>query len=396
MRSFILLLLLGLGISASGAEIKKSALPPVPILPAAIENAGQDSDAEPVAPLSLNEVPKNLSPFDTAQWFFRKKDYRNAENVVQGIIDNENSSQDDLASANLMLADIARIQHKDSKALVILNKWTNTFPAHPLLPKVNFTLGQIYRNMHSYDRAREYFYRALSSDVAMAVRSENGGSSLDLRLSQAAKWELAETEFQAENWDRSYELFQRFKVQNPEAEELCQAASYRQADCLYCLNKTPDAIKAYERILATASFHPFAPEAWLKLITLYGRAGQMRQKGKALETFIWLIHNSYPKQEAYWQRRCASILIEFVKDRPDDVRSLLTALETSRVDDGWTALTLFFRLLAARQDTPLDDSAPASPEDKAWRDWRRQVEANNDKYKQRLADMKAQEDALPH
>lgn len=368
---------------------------PAPLaLPAALEPR---RDIEITStPLSQIEPPNNLSPAGTAQWFFRRKDYTSAQKTAQNILSNDDAPLDQKADAMLLLSDIERARGETSKALVTLQNWTLTFPGHRLLPRVNFKLGQIFREMGSYDRAREYFYRSLSSLVAVATRSADGGSKDDRRLAQAATWELAETEFQASNWKRAYDLFARFKSQNTEAQDLVQAATYRQADCLYNLGNKPEAIRSYEAILATASFHPFAPEAWLKLITLYGRTGQTRQQAKALETFIWLIQNTYPNQASYWQRRCASTLIEFVKDRPDDVRALLAALETPSTQDGWTALTLFLKLLAARSDIPIqsNNTQPLSEEDKAWRQWRTQAETNNDRFRQRLSELQSQQDAL--
>lgn len=343
-------------------------------------------------PGALDQTPPSLknapTSSQTAEWLFDHQEYVMAKNAANNIVSKSTSSPEQVAGAMLVLVKVAQKEGKNMEALVLLQTWANKFPADVRLPEVNFQIAKLYRELKAYDRAREYFYSTLNSLLALAARVDDADSAKNKRLAQAATWEIAETDYSAGNWQRAFELFERFKKQNANVLDLVQASLYRQADCTYQLGKLHEAIDRYQTALAVGPFHPFAPEAWLRLVELYGREKDAQKQAKALESFIWIVRQSHAEEVAYWQRRCASVLVQFVKDQPKEVQTLVGTLESVKQrDDGWASLRIFFQLLASRMGLP---NSVKLVDDKDWSDWRQKMDASQDHVREKFDSLKLQ------
>lgn len=321
----------------------------------------------------------------TAEWFTDRKEYIMAKNIINQAFSHQHLLPENRSRGLLLLARIARETGNPSEALVNLQTWIEQFPGRPELPIVNFRIARLYRQMRSYDRAREYFYRTMSSLIALASGKEEGVVQSEQRLSQAAKWELAETEYQAGNWKRAFELFERFRKQTPNATDLVEASAYRQGDCLYQQGLLLESAEAYQNALAIGPFHPFAPEAWVRLVQIYGVQKDFNAQGEALQSLIWLVSEAYPSEGPYWQRRVANVLIDFVKDKPEEAHKLLITLDRAQPSSGWKKIKEFLADLTARQDkTPT-----AANSSDGWDQWQTQVNNNNVEIRQKLINLQS-------
>lgn len=309
---------------------------------------------------------------ESVRWLYERREYAMAKTVLERIHSQPQLSPEIRSATLLLLGSIARETKSFPEALVLFQRWKDLFPKDPKIPRVNFIMARVYRDMNVQDRAKEHFYLTLSSLVMLATRSEKREEVYDKRLARAATWELAETEYQGQNWRRANELFERFKIRNPEAEELIQTALYRQADCFYQMGREGKALEAYKTALAVGPFHPFAVEAWLHLIDLYGRAEEYAQQAQALEAFIWLVKNNYSHQMAYWQRRCATVLVNFIQERPEETQKFLKALHYGEAEADWSSISNFLGKLTSRMD---ETKAPRPPVkgDESWAEWQRKI-----------------------
>ncbi|MFZ5807446.1 MAG: tetratricopeptide repeat protein [Verrucomicrobiota bacterium] len=340
--------------------------------------------AIPMPDVSAEIHSSALDKLETARWLYHRKEYVMAENILKDIFSQKEMHPSIHSKALLLLANINKETGRSPEALVYLQLWRTRFPGAPEIPRVNLLMGRVYRDMKAYDRAREFFYLTLSSLVVVSSRKERDPVTLqkDKRLSQVATWEIAETEYQAGNWQNAHSLFERFKQQNSDVEDLIQASLYRQADCLYQLGKFDKALNTYQTAISVGPFHPFAPEAWLRLIDIYGRQNDYIQQKQAIEAFIWVVKEMYPQETDYWQQRCASVLVQFTKDHPDEAKALLTVLQNGQPNARWNTLEEFLQKLTARTRT---ESPPAKIEgDENWIQWHKKVSQDNVKLNQSI------------
>lgn len=303
--------------------------------------------------------------------------------MIHKLLQKTRLSRSEKSQSLLILASIAKDTRHYAEALILLQTWRSNFPSAVEMPRVNLAMGRIYREIQAYDRAKEYFYLTLSSLVVVTSRSNKTTLKQDQRFAQVATWELAETEYQSGNWDRAFGLFERFKQQNPDSEDLVQASVYRQADCRYQTGKLNDAMKFYQTALAIGPFHPFAPEAWLRLIDIYGRQSNFKLQAEALEAFIWLVKETFPEDTTYWQQRCAGILLLFVQSRPKEAQQLLEAIRQRQPDANWDNITDFLQKLTERMMVQ-KSSTPSLKNDSDWVEWQRKITQENLRIQQNI------------
>ena len=276
-----------------------------------------------------------------------------------------------LAEGVFLRAKIAQKIDEPTAALVWYRRYLSEFPDQIDAPRAMFQSGELYKQLGAYDRAREAYYKTLSFAINKASSLEKDDFSSSLRLSQAATWELAETEYLAANWERADELYERFKKQNPSLDKLIQTSNFRQADIAFQLHKTDAAISKYENALSIAPFHPFAAESWLRLVTLYGQTKQKDKQNAALQSFIWLVNTLEKDDQLYWQRRCADQLLTEYKGNLLDQTDLLETILKNKDNPAWAKMLDFYLSLLDRQaaDPSGNIPRPSSAANDDWNKW---------------------------
>jgi tetratricopeptide (TPR) repeat protein len=130
------------------------------------------------------------------------------------------------------------------------------------------------------------------------------------KLTTATLWGLAANEYQAGQWARAAELFDRYQREGTAASPFSlEKSAYLQADCYYQLKKTDDAIRLYEDTLTKHPFNPLAPQARLRLYHLYVLKHAPAKAQADLEALVWTVRTVWPKDEIYWQKQTAQLLL---------------------------------------------------------------------------------------
>jgi outer membrane protein assembly factor BamD (BamD/ComL family) len=222
------------------------------------------------------------------------------------------------ARAILELADCLGAQHQEAEALCWLKIWMELYPARPEIGAVAYRIGAIYTQMGLPDQARDAFYLAL----AHTINEGQVQTSDDLRryteLTVGTLWGLAANEYQSGQWSRAAQLFARYRKECPTAPPLSmEKAAYLQADCYYQLKQTDKATTLYEQTLAQHPFNPLAPEARLRLYHLYIIKKSPEQAREELESLAWTVRTVWPKDETYWQKQTAELLLDLNKKNVD-------------------------------------------------------------------------------
>lgn len=311
-------------------------------------------------------------------------DFRMAKNLLQSIITSSGVSEEERAKSELLLAKIDLYENHSSDAVVKLSSWLAQYPRRPESPFIYYLLGQAYRDLGVYELARDNFYRVMSGTLMNATASTSESYDKEKRLVRAAVWQLAETEYMHRHWDRALTYFDRFYNQNPSGDQLVEASLYRKADCQFQMRHESEAITGYEKAIAVAPFHPFAPEAWLRLYFLYGDAKQPKKQAEAMQALTWLVKNLQPDRQAYWQQRAVAMIMELPLENRSQLVALRDGLRTRADDPSWKPLYGYLNELSSRLtlDRPDHSTLPTSGAPQSadeWAQWKNDYTRKRDK-----------------
>jgi len=390
-------LLLGCGCLALGAQAAQPSLAPpadppapppkvVPLpapasqKPAAAETTQADPPAPASAPFFHNEsdIPDSIGalnvrpvpdpvedepPFMKEVEYLREhRDSQMAVTYLEKVVINHDLPARYRAQAILELADSLGETNQTAEELCWLKIWMQMYPARPEVGAVAYRMGYLYTQMGLSDLARDQFYLALSN----AVNHGEVQGAADLqeytRLTTGTLWALAMNEYQSGDWSRAAELFDRYRheAQSPTPDSLARA-EYFQADCLYQLRQNAQATTAYQTALKDNPFHPLGPEARLRLYHLDMLANQPLEAQAELESLVWTVRTVWPKDEAYWQKRTAELLLGLNRRNANILPPLLAKSEQLPAQDkAWQAELGHYDKLAKLEATILQSNMSAS------------------------------------
>ena len=184
------------------------------------------------------------------------------------------------------------------------------FPNRREFAAVAYRIAEFYSKIGMPDLARDAYYLALAHAVNQG-EMVNGNDLMNYsKLTTATLWGLAANEYQAGQWSRAAELFDRYQHEATAASPFSlEKSAFLQADCYYQLKKTDDAIKLYDDTLTRHPFNPLAPQARLRLYHLYMMKNAPEKAQAELEALVWTVRTVWPKDEAYWQKQTAQFLL---------------------------------------------------------------------------------------
>ena len=311
----------------STAAIEKAAEPSTTPLP----TADSDKLTPPLDPSTenvpddggfrdtLNQIPAKPAPdvaepvprcFDQVEYLRKHHDGVMAISYLRSVVTNKTLLPQDRARAILELADCLAGEHQEAESLCWLKIWTQLYPTRPEFGAVSYRIGAIYTHMGLPDLARDAYYLTLAHSVNEGqVQSEQDLKEYT-KLTEGTLWALAANEYEAGQWVRAAELFARYQVEATSASALSQEkAAFLQADCYYQLRQTDKAVNQYVATLQKHPFNALAPEARLRLYHLYTIKGEPQKANEELESLAWTVRTVWPKDETYWQKQTAELLL---------------------------------------------------------------------------------------
>jgi outer membrane protein assembly factor BamD (BamD/ComL family) len=214
------------------------------------------------------------------------------------------------ARCMLELSDCLAASHQEPEALCWLKLWTEMYPSRPEIGAVAYRLGTMYTRMELPDLARDAYYLALAHTINQGEVQTPEDLKQYTRLTVGTLWALAANEYQAGQWARAAELFDRYRKEATGASDTSlEKAAFLQADCYYQARDTEKSWALYKEMLEKHPFNPLAPQARLRLYHLY-LVKKLPAKAQAeLEALVWTVRTVWPKDEAYWQRETARLLL---------------------------------------------------------------------------------------
>jgi tetratricopeptide (TPR) repeat protein len=233
-----------------------------------------------------------------------------AVSYLKEIATNSTVLPQDRARAIVELADTLQSQGNEAEALCWLKTWCALFPARREFAGVAYRIASFYDKLGMTDLARDAYYLSLAHAVNQGDMIGKDDLTYYSKLTAATLWGLADNEYEAGQWSRAAELFERFRNQATAATPFSiEKSEYLQADCYYQLKQADNAIKQYDSTLAQHPFNPLAPQARLRLYHLYVMKGLPGKAQAELESLIWTVRTVFPKDESYWQKETAQLLL---------------------------------------------------------------------------------------
>ena len=269
----------------------------------------KDSLAGPVK--SAKDVNEDSSAcFNHADYLRAHHDPFLAASYLKEIATNGNVLPQDRSRAIIELADTLQSQGNEAEALCWLKTWCELFPGRREFAGVSYRIASFYDKLGMTDLARDAYYLSLAHAVNEGDIVAKDDLAYYSKLTAATLWGLADNEYEAGQWSRAAELFERYRHQATAATPISiEKSEYLEADCCYQLKQADNAIKLYADTLTQHPFNPLAPQARLRLYHLYMTKNQPGKAQAELEALIWSVRTVWPKDEAYWQKQTAQLLL---------------------------------------------------------------------------------------
>jgi len=248
--------------------------------------------------------------FQQVDYLLKHKDTVMAIAYLRNIVTNPDLAPQYRARVILQLADCLAAQHQEAESLCWLKIWVELYPARPEIGAVAYRVGSLYTQMGLPDLARDAYYLALAHTINEGQVQNAEDLKRYTELTVGTLWGLATNEYQSGQWQRASELFARYQQECPTASPLSlEKAAFLEADCYYQLKQTDKAVSLYETTLQKHPFNPLAPEARLRLYHLYILTHAPEKARADLEALAWTVRTVWPKDETYWQKQTAELLL---------------------------------------------------------------------------------------
>jgi outer membrane protein assembly factor BamD (BamD/ComL family) len=283
----------------------------------------KDSLAGPT--MSPRDVDEDSSVcFNHADYLRAHHDPYLAASYLKEIATNGAVLPQDRSRAIIELADTLESQGNEAEALCWLKTWCALFPGRREFAGVAYRIATFYDKLGMTDLARDAYYLSLAHAVNQGDIIAKDDLASYSKLTAATLWGLADNEYQAGQWSRAAELFERYRRQATAAAPFSlEKSEYLEADCYYQLKQADNAIKLYADTLTQHPFNPLAPQARLRLYHLYVVKGQPGKAQAELESLIWTVRTVWPKDEAYWQKQTAQLLLAINQKNLDTLPPLV-------------------------------------------------------------------------
>lgn len=233
-------------------------------------------------------------------------DYGSAEIAYRQVLNARKSTPQEVKSALLDLAHMHRRQGALTKAVAIYEKFLEEYPGDERTPDALLDLGRALRDMGAYRLAITRFYSVINSTLKLPP----GSFDRYQQLAKTAQFEIAETHFQAGEFEEAAKFFSRLQLLDLTAADQARA-EFKAGYSLHLLGDEEGAVTTLRTYLAQCPNDENVPEArYLLAVSL--RA--LQRSDEAFAVTLELLNEEKsrigtdPKRWAYWQGRTGNQL----------------------------------------------------------------------------------------
>jgi TolA-binding protein len=262
-------------------------------------------------------------------------DYDAAEIAFRQVLSDGSAAPADTKTALLGLAHMHRKQGALTKAAAIYEKFLQEYPGDDRSPDALLELGRTLRSMGAYKMAITRFYSVINSTLKLPAE----GFKHYEQLAKTAQFEIAETHFQAGEFEEAGKFFSRLSLLDLAPSD--QAYAHFMAAC--SLDQQGDREGAVTMLRAFLEQWPDdenVPEARYLLAT---NLHALNRTQEALAATLELLRSEKsrvsgnPKRWAYWQRRTGNKLANDLFESGDinDAQAIYVGLAALSEDPAW-------------------------------------------------------------
>jgi TolA-binding protein len=262
-------------------------------------------------------------------------DYEGAEIAYRQVLDDSAAAPTDTKSALLGLAHMHRRQGALTKAAAIYEKFLKEYPGDDRSPDALLELGRTLRSMGAYKTAIARFYSVINSTLKLPAE----GFTHYERLAKTAQFEIAETHFQAGEFEEAGKFFSRLSLLDLVPADQAHA-HFMAAYALHLQGDKEGAVAMLRAYLEQWPDDENTPEARYLLATNL-RALNRTQEAFAATLELLRAEKSRvaanPKRWAYWQRRTGNQLANDFFENGDilDAQAIYAGLAALSSDPAW-------------------------------------------------------------
>lgn len=304
-------LLPGLSVRAEEAEAKPAEKALLHARTSALAQAEATAEAEaakkgstvPQAEKAADDIQGRLNLGATLT---NRGAYDEAEIAYRQVMTSPEADLASVKAAVLGLAHMHRRQGALTKAVAIYEKFLKEYPGDEHTPDALLELGRTLRDMGAYRLATSRFYSLINSTLKLP----GGNFDRYQQLAKTAQFEIAETHFQAGEFEEAAKFFSRLRLLDLNAADQARAqfkAGYSQ----HLQGDEESAVTTLRTFLAQYPDDENVPEA------RYLLAVGLRTLGRSDAAFVATLEllreeksrlSSDPKRWAYWQSRTGNQL----------------------------------------------------------------------------------------
>jgi TolA-binding protein len=262
-------------------------------------------------------------------------DYEGAEIAYRQILNDSTTAVTDTKSALLGLAHMHRKQGALTKAAAIYEKFLKEYPGDDRSPDALLELGRTLRSMGAYKTAIARFYSVINSTLKLPAE----GFTHYERLAKTAQFEIAETHFQAGEFEEAGKFFSRLSLLDLVPADQAHA-HFMAAYALHLQGDKEGAVAMLHAYLEQWPDDDNTPEARYLLAT------NLRALNRTQEAFSVTLDllraektrvAANPKRWAYWQRKTGNQLANDFFESGDilDAQAIYAGLAALSDDPTW-------------------------------------------------------------
>jgi TolA-binding protein len=286
-------------------------------------------------PTLAGQVSETRGLLNLGSSLTERGDYDGAEIAFRQVLSDSNAVAADTKTALLGLAHMHRKQGALTKAAAIYEKFLQEYPGDDRSPDALLELGRTLRSMGAYKMAITRFYSVINSTLKLPAE----GFKHYEQLAKTAQFEIAETHFQAGEYEEAGKFFSRLSLLDLAPPD--QAYAHFMAAC--SLDQQGDREGAVTMLRAFLEQWPDdenVPEARYLLAT---NLHALNRTQEALAATLELLRSeksrvsANPKRWAYWQRRTGNKLANDLFESGDinDAQAIYVGLASLSDDPAW-------------------------------------------------------------
>jgi tetratricopeptide (TPR) repeat protein len=262
-------------------------------------------------------------------------DFDGAEIAFRQVLSEANAAPADTKSALLGLAHMHRKQGALTKAAAIYEKFLQEYPGDDRSPDALLELGRTLRSMGAYKMAITRFYSVINSTLKLPAE----GFKHYEQLAKTAQFEIAETHFQAGEYEEAGKFFSRLSLLDLAPSD--QAYAHFMAACsLDQQGNREGAVSMLRAFLEQWPDDENVPEARYLLAT---NLHALNRTQEALAATLELLRSEKSrvsgntKRWSYWQRRTGNKLANDLFESGDinDAQAIYVGLASLSDDPSW-------------------------------------------------------------